>query len=240
MTPHTYRCMAFCSENCLPNKQNTYKTHCCKSLKTYNKCDDCNIYVCKECSIQLKLHKFTKCVTCRKEINELDEIKDLENLNIVNQDDTINHIRHNNYSTQLTCCKSTTDALTNCCQTITDALTNCCQTITDALTNCCQTITDALTNCCETISAIDDEFKICYSLLNVIKIIIIPILCSTLFLIIFTFNTFKEIVLNGEIRDFEELMLLLAMSWLFGVILIVFTFAIICNCKTKCINDMPS
>jgi hypothetical protein len=218
MTPHTYRCMAFCSENCLPNKQNTYKTHCCKSLKTYNKCDDCNIYVCKECSIQLKLHKFTKCVTCRKEINELDEIKDLENLNIVNQDDTINHIRHNNYSTQLTCCKSTTDALTNCCQTITDALTNCC----------------------ETISAIDDEFKICYSLLNVIKIIIIPILCSTLFLIIFTFNTFKEIVLNGEIRDFEELMLLLAMSWLFGVILIVFTFAIICNCKTKCINDMPS
>jgi hypothetical protein len=67
MTYHTYRCMAFCSENCLPDTQNTFKTHFCKKLKTYNKCNECNVYVCKECFVQLKLHNFTKCVTCRKD-----------------------------------------------------------------------------------------------------------------------------------------------------------------------------
>lgn len=115
MTYHTYRCMAFCSENCLPDTQNTFKTHFCKKLKTYNKCNECNVYVCKECFVQLKLHNFTKCVTCRKEINESQRLKDIEN-----QDDFLNHIRENNYLTDTNQCKSTSYSITNCCKSLSD------------------------------------------------------------------------------------------------------------------------
>ena len=60
-----YECIAKCSINCCLDKPNKYKSNCLKKLKTYNNCENCKIYVCEECSIELTKNNINYCLVCR-------------------------------------------------------------------------------------------------------------------------------------------------------------------------------
>ena len=64
-----YICIAQCSEDCLKNNINSFTTRYCKKLKTYNYCNECNVYVCKECYNELKLRNIKYCLICRANKN---------------------------------------------------------------------------------------------------------------------------------------------------------------------------
>lgn len=82
-------CIANCSEECLNNKKN----RCFRYNNTnYNMCknDECNVFVCKACSIELNNHDMTHCiVNCNiEEANNLleENLDNLESNDIDNQE----------------------------------------------------------------------------------------------------------------------------------------------------------
>lgn len=74
-----YICIAQCSDKCIENPK-VFKTHICKKLKTYNKCDKCNIYVCEECSKMLENNKINYCLICRKTQEDVEDVEDVQHL----------------------------------------------------------------------------------------------------------------------------------------------------------------
>ena len=108
-----YICVAQCSNECLKNNPNNFKTNCCKKLKTYNECNECNVYVCKDCYQQLHESDITYCLICRK-INTSEDIELLQVIqNDVNRTDKLNN-----------CFENTIDKLNNCFENTIDKLTD--------------------------------------------------------------------------------------------------------------------
>ena len=70
-----YICIAVCSKECQIGNENIFTTNYCKQLKTYNNCEECDIYVCKECYIELKKNNINYCLICRKAIEDIENFK---------------------------------------------------------------------------------------------------------------------------------------------------------------------
>jgi hypothetical protein len=210
-------CAADCSENCFNDKK-------CKcfifNTINYNVCenDECNIFVCKACSIELNKHEITNCiVNCNKEIISEENLNNIQRISL-----------------------DIENTKTNSC--------NCCNfnifIKTDDIQN--ESILDDNTNCCifnlfnRNIIYPNDynsirEFYTSSRILHYTKkiatflgILLVPILLT---LLIFIIQTKGDILNQNMPKSFFESILVLLLFWNIGFLIILLIICLI-NCIT--------
>ena len=198
--PIKYNCMAICSKECQIGTPNTFTTNCCKKLKTYNNCEECHIFVCRECYYELKKNNINYCLICRKDIENLDDI----------QVDDIQSKETRQQKCEIRCDELKTYTKQKC-------------------NNCYEKCCDCIYILKELFSYFKNESDYCYNICFLLGLIFIPLIVSFIFNILFNgFDSVKDIFLSKDI-NFIITILILSWLYGFLFCIVVFHIYIRCT-----------
>lgn len=199
-----YNCMAICSKECQVGTPNTFRTNCCKKLKTYNNCEKCNIYVCRECYYELQKNNINYCLICRNDIETSDDIQ-LDNIQV----DVIQSKKPRHQKCKIHCDELKTYTKNKC-------------------DNCGERCCDNIYIFKELLSYFKNESECCYNICFFLKLIFIPLIVAFIFNILFNgFDSVKDIFLS---KDINFIITILILSWLYGFIFCIVVFHIYIRC----------